>query len=470
MVLDIRAIRERVQRARQQGGREPTLLAYDANAIQQFVTASSRPVAMRGASATVDEFDAGHGAEPGCVFAGGGRGLLVVDGLDTAQERGGRLQTDFAARTFGGSLAVAFAPYRPDAEHASLRWLQQRLTVAKDEAPPPRPPGSGRVLCEDCHEAWGTLRTTRTNASGLVCGRCAAMADVGRARRLADEAATLADLSQTNQVVALSADGNEMGRLFSALSSLEAVALASEAVRVLFRDALEDAARACSRGHGVVPLVAGGDDIRAYLGPEDLLSFASTFAAAVSRRGEALGTLAGALPGDGLARVGVGIGAAMAGESHPASQLMSAAHALEKQAKRLCRDDGARSAFAFVNLLSGEALREGEAPSNVVDLDPAAFAAVRQRAEALASVPATQRQQVLELRRGVGPEEFANAFRYQVARSREWQAFLAATGVDFRDRAAVVASAPAPFDEELARLVTKERGAEARRARQGGAR
>lgn len=284
------------------------------------------------------------------------------------------------------------------------------------------------------------------------------MAGTGRDRRLEDEARTLADLSHTNRVVAVSADGNDMGRLFSDLATLESMALASEAVRALFRGALEDACAACTRGRGVVRLVAGGDDIRAFLGPEDLLAFVGAFAQAVAARGAALGTLGGALPGDGLARVGVGVGAALAGDSYPASQLMDAAHSMEREAKRICRGGGVRSAFALLNLVSGEAQREGSATADAISLDQEEFARARRRAESLAGVPATQRQRVLELRRSVGPEELANAFRYQVARSGEWQAFLKAVGVDWRDPDAVAAAVPLPLDEELARLVPTASG------------
>ncbi len=485
--FDPRNSLERVRKARDYvaGAARPFIVAFDANGIQSFVMASSRPMAMLGASETIKEFRAyvldESDEKDGAVFAGGGRGMLLVRDEGKAQEVGAELEAKYREMTFGGSLAVAMAPYDPDDEAGSLKWIRAMQIVAKGEAVPPRASSLVELqgpLCDDCHRELGAMPSHRPEARAAgkkICERCHVMFQRGvEVRRDRSTGRTLGDLSRFNKVVALAADGNDMGALFGGLETLEQQAVASDAVAWIFLQAMERAARD-HLGKGVVPLVAGGDDIKAFMGPEDLTGFVETLVEEIHRLSDELGTLGGVLEGKGargrgLEGLGVGIGAVMAGASYPASRLVEYSNELEGRAKRHCKGKSpARSAMAFMNLSSGDELTEGgdEAmgevavfgvPDGWADPGSVPWDELLTKVEAFKGVPTRQRYSLLlnlqVLRESGGSDEFMNWFMYQVARHKDWRRYAKAVGVDWRDREAIAKGAlPSRLVHDLARVM-----------------
>ncbi|MGK4007817.1 hypothetical protein WMF31_34695 [Sorangium sp. So ce1036] len=462
-MFDFAPIQQRVRRALQSAGAEPWLVAYDANGIQELVTASSRPLAMFGASATIAAFDKAASARDGCIFAGGGRGVEIVASRNAAEARAMELVGRFREQTVGGVMAAAVVPYDLRAPADSLRWLRQKLDIEKDQASPPDGalPTDKRDQCADCRMFRAVHPSERKDASNeRVCERCRAMVRAGRdASTVGQEPIqSLLALSPSRRVAAVSADGNNVGDFFASLTSLERMAAASEVIQEVFRDAHREACSALR--HDKVSLATGGDDIRIFLAAEDLLQYAGSLVRALERQLDQLARLGAPFSRDEasrLARLGVGIGAVVSDAHFPASRLMAYAHALERSAKRLCRSDSARSAFDFAILRAGDASfgaveRRSDDDGRPFPMDAESWENRRHLAEALAAIPGAQRG-ILAESRTLDPVEFANLLRYQVARSKPWQGFYCAAGVDWQDPAAVMRERPRQALLDLVRLL-----------------
>ncbi len=507
-------VRERLAAARHRVGSSATLLAYDANAIQAFLAASDRLHAMRGASALVKAFDGrALTVVPGAgLFGGGGRGLLLLK-PEEVEATAARLVEDYRATTFGGALAVATATLAGD-EAASLRLLRARLDVAKDAAPPPastlveRPDDHSR--CQDCHtRPVDHPRQPRRDETVAICTRCRDLYAEG-VRVAGDEderGLTFEDLTVQgvrgvgNRIATLSADGNEMGRLFGGLETLEAQALASEAVARIFAGAVGAAQAAADAAYvkeqtkprGQVTPVAGGDDIRAFVGPEVALPYVEALVerleADLDHAGDRLDLPEAAA--DAFAHIGLGGGLLVAPFGLPARRLLDLAHGLEREAKKKCGAGAARSGFRVAFLRSGDELSGGDdrrtaerarelakadraqdrrsevlVHSGAVPDGARPWRQTLDRARALAKVPRAQRS-VLRQRDAMEPGEWLNLFRYQVARNEEWRRYYAAVGDDWRTLPAEQPDARIPSwtEQELARLVQLENDAFGRDAK-----
>ena len=450
-------VENRVREARALGGSTPVLIGFDANGIQELVMASSRPVAMRGASDMVRDFDDECRKARGSIFSGGGRGLRLAAEADVeAVER--ELVERYRRTTHGGALAVAHAPLEKDDEQGSLALLRLRLAIAKDAAPPPEVPvpTSRADQCADCRIRRATKASRRPDhGDERVCERCSSAVERGgRGARAAHEAGfTLEDLAKEGRVAVVSADGNNMGALFAGLRTLVATALCSALVDEIFR-ASHSAALDRSRSTTHVAPVTGGDDIRVLLPPPHLLDYVTELATEVEARSEAAaGRFGGRLEEPSvraLSRLGIGIGAVIAPHHYPASRLVGYAHDLERSAKRLCREGATRSAFDFALLSSGD--EEIQSDRQPHALPGASWATKRTHARALRSLPKRQMSALFRRREGWGDEEHRNLFRYQVARSRDWQRWCDAIGIDWRDRAELDAHMPSQTTVALSSL------------------
>jgi len=478
---DIADIAAHVSRAEASAGKTPWLFAYDANAIQALVTANSRPVAMAGASQALLDFDGEHGYGSGLrdyfpIFAGGGRGMALVPSEERAQKLATELENAFRKKTVGGVLATAWVPYDGKKAHGSLQWLRLKLMNAKEAAPSPGGslPKNKQEVCEGCGELRASHTRTISEETERLCERCFAMCkNAGKEKRQ-----KLDDISKLT-IVAVSADGNNLGSLFSGLQSLTAYALVSTAIRLLFREAHAVALDQASRQGktGFCP-VSGGDDLRVWLPPELLLPYVGQLVHEIETRSSqlaALKPLATALDKaslERLANIGVGIGAVLAPTHFPAARMLEHAHAFERTAKSICRggsdgsSDHARSAFDFGLIIDTELVsrRRGstdgeEAHSGVrlpIEVGGKDWSELLKQVGALAHLSNSQRGFI----RPVAQEEevaYANLLRYQVARSREWQAYYAAIGSSWRDPAAVMQHRPNATLMNLARLERPER-------------
>ncbi|MFO0578868.1 MAG: hypothetical protein U1A78_33105 [Polyangia bacterium] len=442
-------IRARVQTAIQQAGSTPWLVGYDVVGIQEFVTANSRPKAMRGASELIRRFDQGCGRSPLCIFAGGGRGIELARDEAAAEARMRALADHFYQETRGGTLATAAVPY--DARHAQacLQWLSMRLNAAKESLPRPvlRLPHDKTSRCADCLLFTATQDSPRPDAGGeRICDRCAWA--LRAANEIDEVRQSLSDVSSP-WIAAVSADGNNMGVFFDSLDSLEQYAAASEAVAQIFAEAHKTAL--ASLGHSrYVSMVTGGDDIRVFLPPADLLRYVPALVRSVEQEAARCGDLGGLLRADqasALSQLGVGVGATVADGHIPAYRLIAAAQAREKDAKAACRDvrnggnaSQARSALDFSIWVTGEEVGERSQASKrsgaARDSRPLSMAAdvwerFHAEVEALREVPTAQRA-VLAQARELEDREFLNLFRYSVARSVAWQRWYTRCGLDWR--------------------------------------
>ncbi len=480
-IPDFHEIRQKVEAKVNRPGPQ-TLVGYDANGIQAFVTRATALPYMRGASGLVKDFDGKVKSkkERDCLFAAGGRGRLLVQGTpDDAEEQGllTALSECFATSTHGEVLAIAAVPFEPDHQQRSLTRLALELDAAKDEAPPPmhtalyRPEAFDR--CELCqrrpHEGKKWHRPKKGDALD-VCDACHAIIEKGNREARDDEerGLMLEDLSNTNRLAVLAADGNQMGALFRAMDSLADAVVASEAVSWIFQSALDATRAACELDdkRSVAPVV-GGDDIRLFAGPERIFLAVATLVDKIESRVDDRATRLG-FPDEvaaRFARIGLGVGLVVGPQNHPASLAIERAHRLEDSAKRLCKTGGYRSTVDFIHMRSGDELIAGGPvschPLGISSSGSALenqFDATRRGAAALRAVPTSQRASVLQALgrdadiRGARDPLFLNFFRYQVARSPAWQRWYEAMGKDWRDAETLEAHAPTHAMLEIARL------------------
>jgi len=421
---------------------------------------------MFGASSTIARFDESS-RRGGTIFAGGGRGVELVPSEESAASRAAELVDTFRKETCGGVMATAFVPYDPAAPAQSLRWLRRKLDLQKDQAKPPGGiiPSAKNDQCAECGIYHARHRSTRPDWQGeMVCDRCDAMTSAGRhqSREIAERIKSLVDLSpKTARVAAVSVDGNDLGDFFERLDSAEALALASEAIQQIFHKAHQEARRGLMSEQ--VSLATGGDDIRLFLAWEDLLDYVGALVPAIEREADALARLGAPL--DRLAGLGIGIGAVVADARLPASRLMAFAHELERSAKRRCRPSTqqnktgsrVRSAFDFAVLTAGDAAfraQDGRPkdPARPINMASHAWKKLRRDATLLAKMPRAQLAILAEVH-SLDEEEGANLFRYQVARSDDWQKWYHDCDLDWRDPQRVWHERPRPLHLDLVRLI-----------------
>lgn len=449
--------------------KDPWLVGYDAHGIQDFITASNRPLAMLGASSTITRFDAAMaGSASRSVFAGGGRGIELVDGQTAASARCQQFADEFALVTLGGTMSTAALPFDRNHESASLRWLRQRLELVKDACPPP---GRGALSlftrradqCADCgtYEAEFPSESPN-NPRERICRRCRDMTLAGRANthRIGARIQSLLDVVKPGEyIAAVSIDGNNLGSFFEGLDTLAETHEASRELAKLFQDAHKQASQEIRGEH--VPLATGGDDLRLFLSQSQVLGYLDVLIQELETGAD---RLARNPPfRDRLTRFGVGVGVVLADAHLPAKRLMSYAHDLERSAKRRCRPDDARtrSAIDFAVLTAGYATRVETSERDQHDGRPLAFGEewrrYRAHAAELAMIPTSQRGLLRDppAAESDGFAEFANQWRYQVARERTWQTWYERTGRTWRDPEKVVTERPKTVHLDLLHLLPR---------------
>lgn len=424
--------RAKVEQARARAGDAPMLVGFDANGIQAMLSASSRPIAMSGASALLLAFDEAQYGRPETVFAGGGRGLMVVKAEEADGVRAD-LVCAFREQTHGGVLATAAVPLR--APDASLALLRLRMGIAKDAAPPPEEDDlqASDDACPDCRVRPRTTTIRRGDDAYESCARCAAFVRAGQEARKDKRSLvmSLEDIEEGGQVAFVSADGNELGRFFASLSTLEALVAGSRAVAAIIGAAHEaglDAVGSDDDGR-VIPLVTGGDDIRVLLPPSKVRAYLEAALPEVERLAASASDLDGVLDDRQaglLADLKLGAGVLVAPHHFPARRLLEGVHELEAAAKRRCRESGgSTSAIGFRYLTTGDAL-SGEA-SDRFPWTPILWSSWPRRvavARALGQVPRSQVGATLQPKAVASEPEATNHFRYQVARTRAWRSFV----------------------------------------------
>lgn len=488
--IDPEQIADAATRALAAAGATPWLVGYDANGIQELITASGRPISMRGASEAILAFDQEVSEGELAIFGGGGRGVVLARSQEDAERRERALVDRYRTITRGGVMATCAVPLERGggAEAQSIRWLRHRLDLAKDAALPPAGelPGAKQAECAYCRGYRGIQRRKRDEQIELVCAQCDAMLERGRrieraaGERFGEMSQSIADIATDGWIAVVSADGNSLGTLFESLSSLVELAVVSRVVAASFRAAQDRALDPIPEDRRLT-LMTGGDDVRAFLRPGDLLRYVPALVEAVESAAaghvRAAGGLLSARVAEYLGGLGIGIGAVIAHVYYPARRLVAYAHELEDSAKAACRRHHWRSGFDFAVVTTEDAM----IGRPVRSLDPRAVrplapcteqwdAALRNVA-VLRRIPSAQLTALAAAQAdepGVTPApaggeqrpeddrdggELGNLLRYQVARSEAWRAWYTACGVDWRDRHEVFARRPTRDTLELARLL-----------------
>jgi len=473
-MVDVNQSFDEIDRRIRQAGATPHLVGYDANEIQELISGCSRLVAMRGASDIISDFDREVRSRHLAIFAGGGRGVVLARSADEAERMVHALAGRFREMTHGGVAAACWTPVHPGMEMRGLRWLRHRLELAKGHAEPPggKLPTSRDDECACCRRYRATVEHTRDHATERVCERCYAMIRRGRdsererGMRLGAMSQSIEDIADEGLVAMVSADGNNLGALFDSLTGLADTAVMSEVVAEIFTSA-RDAALAAADREKCVPLLAGGDDVRAFIPPRCVISYvealvevveseSARYAGELERR-MAAGTI------ERLRQLGIGIGVAVANVYYPAWKLMELAHELEDSAKT---QRTARSALDFTvvtseDMLTGELTRPDDLRPLAMDRET--WRRARGRATGLAKLPKAQLGVLQPIEDDDTGDQLANALRYQVARSQPWRDWYEACGIDWRDGAAVFDHRPRRGTLELLRLLELTAAAERRR-------
>lgn len=433
MKYEPRKTADRIKAVIRRAGETPWLVGYDINGIQDLITASSRPITMHGASETLRMFDAAQANQPLSIFAGGGRGYELAASKDEAQKRVATFQGELSKATVSGVVAAATVQFNASDVRMSLALLRRKLDNAKDAAPRPggEIPADKNQQCQDCHALVKIHPSHDGPDARQICVRCGKFIDCVRGGDISE---SLKHYANDRRLAAVSADGNNMGDFFGKLRTLEELATASEAIADIFKTAHHRA----KGNKKILAPVTGGDDIRAFMAPELVLEYVEELTNEVHEGVRRAGDLNGVLSKESSApfsRIGIGIGAVVAGDHYPAAQLLGHATILEKQAKEICRGkSGARSAFDFA-ILTSETTAGARNNKQQLSMESSDWNAALDNARALRIVPATQRTILVDRFSADSPEEFYNRFRYQVARSKKWQKWLEDCRVKWQDPA-----------------------------------
>jgi hypothetical protein len=488
--VDPKQISDRVARTVAGAGAAPWLVGYDANGIQELITASGRPISMRGASEAILAFDKEVREGELLIFSGGGRGVVLAQSPEDAERRERALVDRYRKITRGGVMATSAVPLERGgrAEAQSIRWLRHRLDLAKDAALPPAGdlPDTKESECAYCRGYRGIRPRPREGRTDLVCVQCDAMLERGRGigrepgERFGDMSESIEGMATDGWIAVVSADGNNLGTLFESLSNLVELAVVSQAVAASFRAAHERALDGIPEKKRLT-LMTGGDDVRVFLPPGDVLRYVSALAhaveTAVAEHVRAAGGLLAATVVESLRKLGIGIGAVIAHVYYPAWRLVAYAHELEDTAKAACRKHRWRSGFDFAIVTTEDAMIGGPVrsldPGDVRPLAPGTpqWDGALQKARAVARIPSTQltvlaaapaddtaptaasTQDSKRPNDDADGGELGNLLRYQVARSEAWRDWYTACGVDWRDPRAVFANRPSRDALEISRLL-----------------
>jgi len=465
-------ISARVERVVAGAGASPWLVGYDANGIQELITASGRPISMRGASEVILAFDKRVRDEELTIFAGGGRGVLLARSEGEADAKAKELVARYRVTTCGGIMAACAVPLERgrDAQARSIRWLRHRLGIEKDAAPPPTGvlPDSKASECAYCRNYRGTRDRKRDDEIEKVCPRCDAMLEHGRRAGDDDEqpsrsremSLSIEKVADRGRIAVIAADGNNLGALFDSLHNLVELAAVSEVVATTFQNAQERALE-CVPADKRVPLMSGGDDICAFLPPGAVLSYVEALVEVIessaSEYCHRIAPLISPATATRLDNLGVGIGAVVANVYYPAWRLVEYARVLEHNAKAPCYEHGWRSGFDFAVVTTEDSMTGDVAHIRSADdirpLRPRSpdWETVFRNARALARIPSAQlavlaadhairnpeaagnaRPRKTDERQTMSDAEFANVLRYQVARSPAWQDWYKTCGVEWR--------------------------------------
>ncbi|MEM9553454.1 MAG: hypothetical protein AAGC60_04295 [Acidobacteriota bacterium] len=504
------------------------LISFDTPGIQRFIFGVQRPVDIEGGSRIVEAFVARDPASLdedqrpyslkhvlraaagiAWIYLGGGGGLLlsargdaeeIIDTIESLlrDATGGTLTSVAAAlpvwrgdlrssdatgvvndSELAALLGARVAPSGYVARLASLDALRRRRRGELATSSIDLPSAASRRRCAACGERAGTRESTKAD---LLCRSCAARRTVGaRAKQGLDQAKSYevmvegldqgAEVSDA-RIAVLYADGANFGAAFRQVADPVEHAALSAAVDQAMRHAVEKATERAldewpelreGRLRYQTPL-RGGDDIVLILPARAALVAALRLINGFETRLTDACDTAG-LDRPELARLGLGVGIAVADWMFPVQFSLEWARKLMVSAKRCLRgglgehcDDGARSAVDFTILRATEPLsveidtwrrglaaqrsnEQGAATRSRDRLTRRPYTAsglreIARRAEALGRhVPPAQIHAMADAV-GVGRAVSRNLWRAQHARSQDgdgWAAYRKALDLSLED-------------------------------------
>lgn len=471
MDLHLESIRERCETARSGEG-DLVVVRFGVRGIQSIILRSRRQPAIRGASRSVISFSDECAKLPGCIFAAAGHGLLIVES-SRCESAADAIRSAFDKHVGVGELDLVTTPYMRGHEERTLRWSQM-VAAARSNAGMRRPvpvAASSSQACPSCFSGVPSVSVywPDDNAKRMICEACSRFfkSDPNRG---GEHSADLSELAHSGRLATICADGIGIGSIFDAADSLDATAATSSALGAIFVGALEEVEATIPSERILVP-ITGGDDIRIFVDGVYLRETIDCLRDQVHNRAQEAGDL---LKDDHrelakkVERLGVGVGVVISAPTFPATRLAQLGETLMERAKRHARRYRERSALDLAFLINGEEMNVDpgisasaltlSSPQDLVTAglrdDHPRWERFLRRASALRHVPTTQRALVLTAR-DQERHTFANFFRYQVARSQDWQAYLRELGTDWTDADAAVGHAPVRRDHEMARLLEK---------------
>lgn len=446
-VIDVGDTHRHVERAKARlRGRRAQLLGFEAVEIQRFVTASSRPITMQGASEALKDFDETNNRRPETIFAGGARGVMLVAD-DELSARIDELDASFRKHTAGLTLAVAHVPFdaaNENEEEYALQWLWLKQRSAHDACAPEsiNLAAFERPSCADCRARPGEHKSPKPDSpEEMICSRCDKLIKRGSKSQYARmEKWTLEDVSEEGLLGVVSADGNKLGQFFRSLKSLVALRAGSLAVNNIFdaahHAALDRLPDPDDQRH-IAP-ITGGDDIKVFLFPTAALDYVDALMQAVEKNAASVARENGVLTNESrklLENLGVGVGLVIAPYYIPATRLVDLAHDLEDDAKRYVKKNGnCRSAVCFsVHRVDGEPDKNARQTVGA----PAWTETIRRARFLRRDVPSGQRAAAAAAW-DLDESERQNQHLYQVARSWAWRNWFDLCGVKWDQRDAAL--------------------------------
>jgi hypothetical protein len=265
-------------------------VAFDVDAIKDYVFAAVRPMDITGASRLVEAFTQEAAGLSGVVYAGGGNGVLLARSADEAAALRQRLEMGFFRLTGGaGSCTAVMVPggnfevargrlWRDMARRKAMRSLDEVSRVLV---------GGGVRPCQACGREPGEIKSQVGDDPAdeeLIGPQCELRRSAGRATRSASTAGELPPAQHISQLfghsedqeadrehgrgealAAIYLDADRAGERLQGLASISELKAFAESVRSVTRAALYGAIGALRLAGRFLAPVVGGDDVLVFV-------------------------------------------------------------------------------------------------------------------------------------------------------------------------------------------------------------
>ncbi len=272
---------------------ERYFVAFDVDAIKDYVFAAVRPLDITGASRIVEGFTQEAASLRGVVYAGGGNGVLVARSAAEAAQRSEWLETRFAELTgHAGSCTAVAVPGHDFQAARRLLWraVTRRKAMRGLDEPSRLLLPAGVPACQACGREPGDVELKgrdEPNDEQRIGRQCELRRRAGRAARSATgqaEPAPARELGELfgaderdrdrdsepagrrgSMLAAVYLDADRAGERLQALASMGEVKAFADSVRSVTRSALHAAVRTLGLDGKFIAPVVGGDDVLVFI-------------------------------------------------------------------------------------------------------------------------------------------------------------------------------------------------------------